>query len=221
MDLIVQGYDPTKVNELCGVIRRPIKWQTIEAPEGMRTWQGQVGDWHFALGDFSIENQTGRPGERGQNVGISNHTLGWVFMGESILLKQIAKYLVEHMRAEDQFTGRGGLTMDDEAGSEERMATGKLDLRFPADLRRAIEWQTKHCDAINEGGLWMMSGASLQLFKSQKRVVVVEGDLTQHSMHMGVRIAFLAMGWTIQESTPHDEETRIAERWAKRWQAGS
>lgn len=246
MDLICQGVDPAVANQLCGVMRKPIRWRVVpNAPEGASGWEGKVDGWTFALMDFCIAAQTGRAGDRLQNVGISNAKLGLAIgddqykkmAGEQYealpgmsglrvigvnrkLMQDVAALLLSSMKAEDVFEGSGKLSMDDEAGSEQRMEEGNLDLRLPADLRRAVEWQTAHCNMLTDGGIWGMSGVTFQCFKSQKRVVVTDGDLGSHSLHLSVRIAFLAMGWVIQESTAHPEETRIAEMWAKRYKQG-
>ncbi len=58
-------------------------------------WKTVVGTWHFALADFSIEDQPGRrPGDRGQNIVISNHTPPIILGSDSPAAHTLAAFLL-------------------------------------------------------------------------------------------------------------------------------
>jgi hypothetical protein len=63
-------------------------------------WQAEVGDWRLAVVDFSIEDQPGRrPGERGQNMVLSNTKTHLVIMSDGKEQHELARHFMEKIKA--------------------------------------------------------------------------------------------------------------------------
>jgi hypothetical protein len=106
MQLIVSGQNAELVNGLCAVLRNPIAWQPRSPepmPQDTRMWEANVGDWQLVLVDFDISTQPKRkPGDRGQNVTMSNKKSGLIVMSDGIMQHEVARWLLERM---DQYGG--------------------------------------------------------------------------------------------------------------------
>ena len=114
---IIAGGDATAINDLARVLRGSIpwqprripsetvaNWQEIEpAPADTRIWEAHVGDWQLNLFDFDISEQEGhKPGDRGQNVTMSNRRVGLTIMSDGIMQHEVARWLLQRM---DQYGG--------------------------------------------------------------------------------------------------------------------
>ena len=85
-------------NMLCG----KMEWEGVYSVsvEGARVWQSKPGNWTIAVVDFSIADQPGRrPGDRGQNVAISNMKTGLIIMSDGPEQHRLAEYLYEKIQA--------------------------------------------------------------------------------------------------------------------------
>lgn len=223
MQLILKGFEPAAINEMCGALRTKLTWkehvpdETIRVPS-IRTYEARFGDWHFVLADFDISEQQGRvPGERGQNIAIANAKRGWSFMSDDAIHHDIGRLLIKQVdTTSDDLLGSGTLrpsTEAEKAAARRRLAEGNLDLRNPHDMRLAVEWQTANIERLNEGGIWGTSWGGMQIFKSRKVVKLLEGR-----MLTPVRIAFYAMGWTVEEAEIDQNEIAVCKRWASLYQ---
>jgi len=98
---IINGCDATVINDLARVLREPMSWQSGSPepmPKNTRMWEANVGDWQLVLVDFDISEQEGRkPGDRGQNVSMSNKKADLILMSDGIMQHEVARWLFERM----------------------------------------------------------------------------------------------------------------------------
>lgn len=101
MQAIIAGGDATVINDLARVLHEPMPWQPRAPepmPKGTRMWEANVGDWQIVLVDFDVSYQPGhKPGDRGQNVTMSNKKCGLVIMSDGIMQHEVARWLLERM----------------------------------------------------------------------------------------------------------------------------
>ena len=101
MQSIIAGGDATVINDLARVLRGPLPWEP-RAPEPMpkdtRMWEANVDDWQLVLVDFDVSYQPNhKPGDRGQNVTMSNKKVGLVIMSDGYIQHEVARWLLERM----------------------------------------------------------------------------------------------------------------------------
>ena len=71
----------------------------------------------------------------------------------------------------------------------------ELDIDTPEGMSAAVDWQTKYCDLLKEGGKWGIprSESIYTIYKSKKLAVRTAGE-------EGVDRVFREMGWEVRET---------------------
>lgn len=75
-----------------------------------------------------------------------------------------------------------------------------FDISTAEGMVNSLRWTERHVNRIANGGTWLVprSGSIYQLFKDEKRVVV----LAQLSPDPSIDKVFAAMGWTVERGRP-------------------
>ena len=123
MQLIISGQSPDLVNDLLSALRGPLAWTSIPVGEvqNTRMWETTSGDWRFILVDFSVETQPGhKPGDRGQNVTMSNRKHALHIMSDGTMQHEVARWLLAKLEAAElvkRMEDAGMVRRADESGS--------------------------------------------------------------------------------------------------------
>ena len=227
-----RGLDPDLIHSICSSLRANHEWKEETNPASekevakfqVKNWTTIAGDWTIKVFDFLIGDQEGfPPGAHGQNFAMANIKMpeGKVWpvwpnlcVSDDKVWHDIAHELYREITM-TEFMGSGSLPTRDQLKkmlAHYKLETGNLDLRDPDQLRLAVNWQIKHVNSIKEGGRWQMTlggHALFRLWHSRKVAQIVEG-----AMIMPVRIAFYAMGWTIEDDFACAHDKMLCRFWA-------
>lgn len=71
------------------------------------------------------------------------------------------------------------------------------DLNTVGGMNRAVEWTRDLFESLRDGGMWVLprSGTMVQVFKSERRVIITQGPIPDPSIKDVVE----HMGWTVTE----------------------
>jgi hypothetical protein len=64
-------------------------------------------------------------------------------------------------------------------------------------MNRAVEWTRNLFETLNDGGIWVVprSGTVVQVFKSERRVIITNGPIPDEAIKGVVE----HMGWAVAE----------------------
>jgi hypothetical protein len=72
-----------------------------------------------------------------------------------------------------------------------------FDLSTVGGMNRAVEWTRDLFESLNDGGVWIVprSGTIVQVFKSERRVIITNGPFPDTSLGRVIK----NMGWAVTE----------------------
>jgi len=72
-----------------------------------------------------------------------------------------------------------------------------FDLNTVGGMNRAVEWTRDLFESLNDGGVWIVprSGTIVQVFKSERRVIITNGPFPDTSLGRVIK----NMGWAVTE----------------------
>jgi len=72
-----------------------------------------------------------------------------------------------------------------------------FDLNTVGGMNRAVEWTRDLFESLNDGGIWIVprSGTIVQVFKSERRVIITNGPFPDTSLGRVIK----NMGWAVTE----------------------
>jgi hypothetical protein len=72
-----------------------------------------------------------------------------------------------------------------------------FDLSTVGGMNRAVEWTRGLFERLNDGGMWVVprSGTMVQVFKSERRVIITPGPLPDAAIADVIK----NMGWAVTE----------------------
>jgi len=71
------------------------------------------------------------------------------------------------------------------------------DLNTVGGMNRAVEWTRDLFESLHDGGVWVVprSGTIVQVFKSERRVIITNGPFPDTSLGRVIK----NMGWAVTE----------------------
>ena len=72
-----------------------------------------------------------------------------------------------------------------------------FDLNTVGGMNRAVEWTRNLFEGLKDGGMWIVprSGTVVQVFKSERRVVIANGPMPDAAIADVIK----SMGWAVTE----------------------